>query len=338
MSGIQLTTAKVILPFVVVLLMIIAFENYKLRFVVPFRPQYDSVSHHRQSVSDTGVKPGGRTVHGDGHFTRPETLQRRLPRCIIIGERKCGTRALLQYMDLHPDIAIVVPEVNFFDKHYNNGLEWYRNQMPLSKPDQLTMEKTPEYYKSTDAVQRIRAMNASIKLILVVRDPVDRSVSDWIQKCRDLREDNDKLVADMCQSYESSGVLTITGAVNASNRFISRSMYATHIKSWTRWFALGNQLLVIDGEKLVSDPLSEIVRVEHFLGLRNYISKRNVVFDEKKGFHCMIFDDGHKLCLGKSKGIPHPDLNPHVEAKLRKFFKPINRDFYKAVQHDFGWS
>ena len=337
MSGIQLKTAKVILPFVVVLLITIAFRKYNLRFVTPFTRQHDSVSHHRQSVTDPGVKSGGRTVNADRHFTRQKALQRRLPRCIIIGEMKCGTRALLQYMDLHPDIAIV-NEVDFFDKHYKKGLEWYRDQMPLSKSDQLTVEKTPEYYKSTDAVQRIRAMNDSIKLILVVRDPVDRSVSEWIQNCRSLRETNDKRAAQRCQTYESSGILTITGDVNPNNRFISRSMYAKHIKSWTRWFAVGTQLLVVDGDKLVSDPLSEIVRVENFLGLRNYLNKHNFVFDEEKGFYCMLFDYRHKYCLGKSKGIPHPDLNPHVEEKLRNFFKPINRDFYKAVQHDFGWS
>ena len=240
-------------------------------------------------------------------------------------------------MELHPDIEIV-NEVNFFVRHYNNGLEWYRKQMPLSKPNQITVEKSPQYYTSTDAVQRIRTMNASIKLLLIVRDPVDRSVSEWIHKCRKFQEANDKRAALICQTYESSGVLTITGAVNASHPYISKSMYAKSIKSWTRWFALGTQLLVVDGEKLVSDPLSEIMRVENFLGLRNYLTKQNFVFDEEKGFHCMMFDDGQKHCLGNSKGIPHPDLNPQVEAKLRKFFEPINRDFYKAVQHDFGWS
>ena len=335
MSVIQLKTARVIISFVVVLLMIIVFINYNLRFIALFTRQDDSVS--RQSVSDPGVKPGGRTVNADRHITRPDTLQRRLPRCLIIGEMKCGTRALLQYMQLHPDIEIV-NEVNFFDKHYNNGLEWYRKQMPLSKPNQITVEKSPQYYTSTDAVQRIRAMNASIKLLLIVRDPVDRSVSEWIQRCRKFREANDKRAALICQTYESSGVLTITGAVNASHPYISKSMYAKSIKSWTRWFALGTQLLVVDGEKLVSDPLSEIMRVENFLGLRNFLTKQNFVFDEEKGFHCMIFDDGQKHCLGNSKGIPHPDLNPQVEAKLRKFFKPFNRDFYKAVQHDFGWT
>ena len=191
MSGLRLKTAKVILPFVIVLLMtIMLFRNNNLRFVVPFTTPYDSVSHIRLlSVSDPGINTEGRTVglNADKNFTRQDALQHRLPRCIIIGEMKCGTRALLTYIDLHPDIATVVPEVHFFDRHYNNGLEWYRNQMPLSKPDQLTVEKTPAYYRSTYGMQRIRAMNASIKLILVVRDPVDRSVSEWIQICRPAR-------------------------------------------------------------------------------------------------------------------------------------------------------
>ena len=332
------TQLRVVLPFVVGSLVILVFGNYTFRFVAPFTPEDDGVSHHRQSVSDPGVNSGGGTVNVDRHFTGPEPLQRRLPHCVIIGEMKCGTRALLEYIGLHPDIAMAVNETKFFTEYYNKGLEWYRDQMPLSKPGQLTVEKTPNYYRHTYTAERIRAMNDSIKLILVVRDPVDRSISEWIQNCRQLREANDKKAEQRCRTYESSGVLNVTGAVNPKIGFISKSMYATFIKDWTRWFALGTQLLVVDGDKLVSDPLSEIVRVENFLGLRNYLTKKNVVFDEEKGFHCMIFDDGHKRCLGESKGIPHPDLNPRVEAKLRKFFKPINQDFYRAVHHDFGWS
>ena len=332
------TQLKVVLPFVVVSLVILVFGDYTFRFVAPFTTEYDGVYHHRQSVSDPGVNSGGRTVHVDRHFTRPETLQRRLPHCVIIGEMKCGTRALLVYIGLHPDIAIAVNETKFFTEYYSKGLEWYRDQMPLSKHGQLTVEKTPNYYRNKYTAERIRAMNDSIKLILVVRDPVDRSVSEWIQICRQLREANYKTAEQICRTYESSGVLNKTGAVNPKSKFISKSRYATFIKYWTRWFALGTQLLVIDGDKLVSDPLSEMVRVENFLGLCNYLTKKNFVFDEEKGFLCVIFDDGHKKCLSESKGIRHPDLNPRVEAKLRKFFKPINRDFYKAVHHDFGWS
>ena len=147
---------------------------------------------------------------------------------------KCGTRALLEYIGLHPDIAIVVNETTCFDKYYNKGLDWYRDQMPLSKLDQLTVEKTPNYYRLTYTVQHVRARNDSVKLVLVVRDPVDRSISDWIQGCRKLREANDKTAAHICQTYESSGVLTKTRAVNPNSEFISKTMYANSVKSWTR--------------------------------------------------------------------------------------------------------
>eukprot|EP00058_Branchiostoma_floridae_P019599 XP_002605089.1 hypothetical protein BRAFLDRAFT_124145 [Branchiostoma floridae] len=51
---------------------------------------------------------------------------RKLPQVIIIGVKKGGTRALLEYLRLHPDIRAVGPEVHFFDRKYENGLEWYR--------------------------------------------------------------------------------------------------------------------------------------------------------------------------------------------------------------------
>ncbi|KAI8500123.1 hypothetical protein Bbelb_224400 [Branchiostoma belcheri] len=54
---------------------------------------------------------------------------RKLPQVIIIGVKKGGTRALLEYLRLHPDIRAVGPEVHFFDRKYDNGLEWYRYGM-----------------------------------------------------------------------------------------------------------------------------------------------------------------------------------------------------------------
>ena len=319
---------------VLTLTIILVTTYYNIRFVARRTPSlYDKVYN---SATDFNVKPETRPPNADP-IEQQETLQSRLPQCLIIGEMKCGTRALLEYMGLHPDIAIAKDEVNFFDSHFNKGLDWYRDQMPLSTPGQITVEKTPSYYRRPECIEHIRSMNASIKVILLVRDPVDRSVSDWIEICRQLREANDESFQRICQTYESSGVLTSTGEVNPNSKFIRRSIYSRYINIWTRWFPVGAQLLVIDGDKFVSDPLSELVRVESFLGLRNYLTKDNFVFNEKKGFYCKVSESGHRRCLSKTKGASHPDLNPEVAAKLRKFFEPLNRRFYEAVQHDFGW-
>ena len=329
-----------ILPVIVLalIIIIIGIRPLKTRFDVPLRESvYNRVSAIWLSATDVGLTPDTRTANVNRLIEQQDILQRRLPQCLIIGEMKCGTRALLEYMGLHPDIAIAKNESHFFGSHYNKGLDWYRSKMPLSTPSQITVEKTPSYYRTPGVLERIRSMNASMKVILLVRDPIDRSVSDWLQSCRKFRDGRIKIPQRICQTFEGSGILTSTGAVKATSKFIRRSIYSRFINNWTRWFAIGRQLLVIDGDQLVSDPLSELVRVENFLGLRNYLTKQNVVFNEEKGFHCMVSDSGHNECMPKEKGVLHPDLQPDVEERLRNYLKQYNERFYEAVQHDFGW-
>lgn len=67
---------------------------------------------------------------------------------LIIGIRKCGTRALLEMLYLHPMIQKAAGEVHFFDRdeNYLKGLEWYRKKMPQSFRGQITIEKSPSYF------------------------------------------------------------------------------------------------------------------------------------------------------------------------------------------------
>lgn len=74
--------------------------------------------------------------------------------------------------------------MHFFDKFYHRGPEWYRQRMPATLPGQITMEKTPSYWVTRLAPKRVYAMNPSVKLLAVVRDPVTRAVSDYTQSAR----------------------------------------------------------------------------------------------------------------------------------------------------------
>lgn len=51
-----------------------------------------------------------------------------LPQAIIIGVKKCGTRALLKFISTHPTVTAAPTEIHFFDsiKNFQNGLHWYR--------------------------------------------------------------------------------------------------------------------------------------------------------------------------------------------------------------------
>jgi len=49
-----------------------------------------------------------------------------LPDAIIIGAKKAGTRALLEFLRLHPKVKAAKQEIHFFDRHYHRGSDWYR--------------------------------------------------------------------------------------------------------------------------------------------------------------------------------------------------------------------
>uniref|UniRef100_A0A670YM97 Sulfotransferase n=1 Tax=Pseudonaja textilis TaxID=8673 RepID=A0A670YM97_PSETE len=107
---------------------------------------------------------------------RPPGTSRQIPQTIIIGVRKGGTRALLEMLDVHPNIVVAATEVHFFDwdENYVKGIDWYRSLMPFSYENQITIEKTPGYFTSPQAPERIHDMNSSIKLLLILRDPTER--------------------------------------------------------------------------------------------------------------------------------------------------------------------
>lgn len=123
--------------------------------------------------SERGVRRGARS--------RAEPGNRRLPRALIIGVKKSGTRALLEFVRLHPDVRASGCEVHFFDRHYGKGLRWYRRRMPAASDGQTTMEKTPSYFITREVPKRVYNMNPKTKLLLVVRDPVTRATSDYTQ-------------------------------------------------------------------------------------------------------------------------------------------------------------
>ena len=63
----------------------------------------------------------------------------------------------------------------------------------------------------------------------------------------------------------------------------------------------------------------------------SYLNNNRVVFDEEGGFYCRVSDRGDKICMDKSKGHQHPTISPEVKDKLRNYFKPLNKRFYRAV-------
>ncbi|XP_038152800.1 heparan sulfate glucosamine 3-O-sulfotransferase 3A1-like [Cyprinodon tularosa] len=255
---------------------------------------------------------------------------KKLPQALIIGVKKGGTRALLEFLRVHPDIRAVGAEPHFFDRNYDNGLEWYRDLMPKTLEGQITMEKTPSYFVTREAPARISAMSRDTKLIVVVRDPVTRAISDYTQT---LSKKPD------IPSFES---LTFknrtTGLIDTSWSAIQIGIYAKHLDNWLQYFPM-DQILFVSGERLITDPAGELGRVQDFLGLKRIITDKHFYFNQTKGFPCLKKAEGSSKphCLGKTKGRTHPNIDPEVVQRLRDFYRPFNMKFYQMTGRFFGW-
>uniref|UniRef100_A0A8C8RV29 Sulfotransferase n=1 Tax=Pelusios castaneus TaxID=367368 RepID=A0A8C8RV29_9SAUR len=262
--------------------------------------------------------------------TTPDYGEKRLPQALIVGVKKGGTRALLEAIRAHPDVRAVGVEPHFFDRNYEKGLEWYREVMPKTLDGQITMEKTPSYFVTNEAPKRIHSMAKDTKLIVVVRNPVTRAISDYTQTLSKKPE---------IPTFEVLAFKNRTlGLIDASWSAIRIGIYALHLENWLQYFPL-SQILFVSGERLIIDPAGEMAKVQDFLGLKRIVTEKHFYFNQTKGFPCLKKpeDSSAPRCLGKSKGRTHPKIDPDVIHRLHKFYKPFNVMFYQMTGQDFQW-
>ena len=116
---------------------------------------------------------------------------RLLPDFLIIGTQRGGTTSLYNYLVEHPGIgAASIKEVHFFDTpHFKQGLAWYRGHFPSAfqryyverslKHGFVTGEASPYYLFHPHAPKRVAGLMPQMKLIVMLRNPVDRAYSHY---------------------------------------------------------------------------------------------------------------------------------------------------------------
>lgn len=265
-------------------------------------------------------------------------FRQRLPQCLIIGTKKAGTGAMVQFLKLHPNVVVGDKELNFFDyeNNFNQGFDYYRKLMPPSYEGQITMEKTSNYFHNKDTEWRVHSMNSSIKLLLLVREPIARTVSDYLQ-----RKLKDKITKENTPPFEELILRRKNGRINEGYPGIRPSFYYKHMVRWLKYFPL-SQFRIVDGDNLVQNPFEEVYQVEKFLGIPHLITKDRFVFSDQKGFYCMSVDGYNgtrqEQCLSRGKGRKHPDIDEGVMEMLTDLFRPLNEQFFRLIGRRFNWN
>lgn len=219
--------------------------------------------------------------------------------------------------------------------------------MPPTGEQQLTIEKTPSYFVTSRAAERVRQMSPDVRLIVVLRDPVSRALSDYAQASakKPGRLPPFEALAfrngDVTANVSDTGNRSSLGDVNTTWRALQIGLYDVHLRSWMNHFRR-TQMLFVSGEQLVADPASTVADVQRFLGLPPLITASNFRLSPvKPGFPCLVRNPGSASpsvrCLGKTKGRRHPDVSATAVGRLREFFRPHNERLYRLTGVDFKW-
>ena len=89
-----------------------------------------------------------------------------------------------------------------------------------------------------------------------------------------------------------------------------------------------DQILLLDGDVFVEEPVKVLNEIEEFLGIPSYFTKDHFDFSGRKGFPCFKLDEeSRSQCMSKGKARDHPELNEESLAYLRNYFKPIVEKF-----------
>jgi hypothetical protein len=258
---------------------------------------------------------------------------RLLPDFIIIGAQKCGTTSLYRFLtEQHACIApSLEKEIHFFDIAFGKGLNWYRAHFPtilykqyLKKvrgQDLITGEASPYYIFYPHAPRRIFETVPQVKLIVLLRNPVDRAYSHYHHQVTRGRETLSFEQAIEAEPQRLSGELEKIMADEhyisfnqAHFSYLARGIYVDQLKAWSNLFPL-EQLLILNSEAFFADPATTYRQVVAFLNAPESIlqsaKKRNVGSYQK--------------------------MSPATRQRLVEYFRPHNQRLFEYLGTSFNW-
>lgn len=188
---------------------------------------------------------------------------------IVIGVQKSGTSALNYYLSRHANISMGKrKELHFFDNEAQfvdskPDYDYYEQQIEYKKEAIAFGETTPIYIFWPQAIKRIYEYNRKIKLIAILRNPVDRAFSHWnMQVSRGMEIDD----FYSCITNESERVGDQLSENFRKFSYLKRGLYAGQIERVLQYFDRQN-VLFLKYEQFLKHPVEALGVIFSFLGL-----------------------------------------------------------------------
>jgi len=253
------------------------------------------------------------------HFLHP------FPDYLIIGASRSGTSSLYEYIIQHPDVKpAITKQIHFFDKYFDRGIAWYKGCFPFNikaKKNFITGEATPYYLCHPLAPSRISKIIPNVKLIVLLRNSVDRTYSHYKMEFSRKKEDLSFEDALEKENERLNGEIEkiINNPKYSSNHFpthayIYSSLYYDQIKMWLNFFPR-EQFLFIKSEDMFEHIDKIYNQTLTFLGLSPF--RLNNYETVRKGNYSI--------------------MNHTTREQLKKYFQPYNEKLYHLIGRDLKW-
>jgi hypothetical protein len=184
---------------------------------------------------------------------------------MIVGAQKAGTTSLKNYLSEHPEInAHIQTEFSFFikDEEYNKGFDYaYDSQFQKKATANKLIAKNVAMSLSDEGLQRLQEHNPNVKIVFIMREPVERAYSSYTMAVKDgwmKRDFNEVLACIKNKNYDDQ----------LYRFFIKHSYYPEQIERILKYFPASN-VLYLRFEDLKENPIKVCEKVFNFLGIRS---------------------------------------------------------------------
>jgi hypothetical protein len=296
------------------------------------------------------------------------------PNLFLVGAAKAGTTSVYHYLKSHPDIyGCPIKEPNYFgsdiqwndfrddykkDTYLNfekylsrnelefrhnafvDSLENYEALFRESGNEKYVLDASTSYLYSKRSAKEIKQYNQDARIIIILRNPVERTISHYIMDCANRIQLERDITKDIKLDY-----FTAKKGYGISNLYIELSLYYEQVLRYKMVFPK-NQLLILNYGALKEDPVSFIHQVLSFLGLDcsedsiDFETKHNQAFLPKNKFISLLYKKKNLIPaflikILKQKKDVYSSSNPKIPEDVREFVREIVADNWAECQKFF---
>ena len=260
------------------------------------------------------------------HYFALTGSARVLPDFLIIGAKRCGTTSLFTHLPEHPSITSSHHDnMGFFNDNFNLGINWYRSFFIKKSHKKkienkygkcLSFDTTTTYMESKTTAQNVKKVKPDMKIIVMVRNPIDRAYSQYQRTIKDNIESRkfEDSIDDEIKKIDNEKEISFKINRNESN-YIKKGIYYEQLKPWFELFPRENigifstEEFKINSEKIYNN-------IFDFLDLPHFAIKNNTIMEKGN----------------------YSSMNKEVRDKLANYYKDHNEKFFNLIGKTFQWT